>query len=479
MSTEENSGPRHTPRHGTRRPTPRADSPRASHARHGSAPQQGSHAAHRHAGPAQHAPSSERTQRHAQQHAQQGTPQQRGARHSAEPTPEQRAASQRSAAERAAASQAAAQRREAARSAYANASAPRETARRAASLRSQAPRSAMSPKDRRHNPVASFFGGLFIFLVALTLIFGGKTVVLDQMPLTPENVLFSFTSTMGAIPAGVAQLLPGPHARLAQTAPEGMAKSATVLAAKVSDAGKKLTAQKQTESNRSTDFAVRAGDPPSNTQPSDTKTLYLTFDDGPSDKTQAVLDILDRYGAKATFFVTGIDQSHANMIKVAHDKGHTIGLHTYSHDYASVYSSVGAYFSDLDAIGQVVKEQIGYVPCFIRFPGGASNTISANYSAGIMSQLTSDVQARGYQYYDWDASCGDGSVHDADETAAIATEDSPAVGMQNVIMLLHDSATKQSTVDALPRIIEYWKAQGYELKAIDRDTRISHQGVNN
>lgn len=441
MAPEENRSSRYTPRHGTRRPTPRADSPSANRA---------SHARPRHHA----APSSM-------------------------PTPEQRAASQRTAAERAAAQQAAAKRREAARSAYASASAPRETARRAAALRSQAPRSAMTPDRKPHRGVANFFAALAIFLVALILIFGGKTVVLDKLPLTPENVLFSFTSTMKAVPGGVAQLLPGQHAHLADTVPGKVAEKGKALASQVVDSGKKLVAQSETESNRSTDFAVRAGDPPSNTQASDTKTLYLTFDDGPSDKTQAVLDILDRYGAKATFFVTGIDQSHANMIKVAHDKGHTIGMHTYTHDYATVYASDSAYFSDLDSIGQLVKEQIGYVPCFIRFPGGASNTISANYSSGIMSRLTSEVQARGYQYYDWDASCGDGSVHDADETASIATEDSSAVGMQNVIMLLHDSTTKQSTVDALPRIIEYWKAQGYELKAIDRNTRISHQGVNN
>ena len=61
---------------------------------------------------------------------------------------------------------------------------------------------------------------------------------------------------------------------------------------------------------------------------------------------------------------------YKDMIKAAYDKGHTIGMHTYSHDYAKVYASVDAYFQDLDQIGQMVQEEIGYVPCFIRFPGG-------------------------------------------------------------------------------------------------------------
>ena len=103
------------------------------------------------------------------------------------------------------------------------------------------------------------------------------------------------------------------------------------------------------------------------------------------------------------------------MIKKAYDKGHTIGMHTYSHDYAKVYASVDAYFQDLDQIGQLVKEEIGYVPCFIRFPGGSSNTISASYTKGIMTTLTQEVQARGYQYYDWNGSSGDGSVRTTEE----------------------------------------------------------------
>ena len=78
-------------------------------------------------------------------------------------------------------------------------------------------------------------------------------------------------------------------------------------------------------------------------------------------------------------------------------------MHTYSHDYAKVYASVDAYFQDLDQIGQMVQEEIGYVPCFIRFPGGSSNTVSKKYTAGIMSTLVQEVQNRGYQYYDWNA----------------------------------------------------------------------------
>ena len=145
------------------------------------------------------------------------------------------------------------------------------------------------------------------------------------------------------------------------------------------------------------------------------KIVYLTFDDGPSKNTQRVLDILDQYGAKATFFVVGHDPDHYDMIKKAYDDGNTIGLHSFTHDYAQVYSSEDAYFNDLDQIAQVVNDQIGYVPYLVRFPGGSSNTISEKYCPGIMDVLVNDVPARGYQYYDWNASSGDGAVCSTDQ----------------------------------------------------------------
>lgn len=207
------------------------------------------------------------------------------------------------------------------------------------------------------------------------------------------------------------------------------------------------------------------------------KVVYLTIDDGPSENTQAVLDILDRYGCKATFFVVGQDPAYFPMIKEAYYRGHTIGLHTYSHDYAYIYSSQQAYFEDLDSIGEVVRDQIGYVPCFIRFPGGSSNSISANYTSGIMSELVNEVQARGYQYYDWNVSSGDGSDHTADDLVYFATEEAPEY--DNIVLLMHDSSTKQTSVEALPRIIEYYQERGYTFEAIDRTTYVPHHGVNN
>lgn len=211
--------------------------------------------------------------------------------------------------------------------------------------------------------------------------------------------------------------------------------------------------------------------------PTGNKIMYLTFDDGPSGNTAKILDILAKYNAKATFFVTGNNQKYNYLIKRAHNEGHTIALHTYTHDYKKIYSSVDAYFNDLNKIGNMVKNQIGFVPKYIRFPGGASNTVSRKYSKGIMSTLTKEVQARGYQYYDWNASTGDASGNNVAVSKIIKSATSSK--SNNIMLLGHDTAAKGTTVQALPKIIEHYQALGYSFKGISDSSFTPHQGVNN
>ena len=142
---------------------------------------------------------------------------------------------------------------------------------------------------------------------------------------------------------------------------------------------------------------------------SGSKVIYLTFDDGPSQYTGELLDILARYNVKATFFVTGINRSYSYYIKKAFEQGHSIALHTNSHNYSIVYSSIDAYFNDLNSINELVKSETGNYSSLIRFPGGGSNTVSRNYSSGIMTTLASMVQEKGYKYFDWNVSSGDAS----------------------------------------------------------------------
>ena len=213
-----------------------------------------------------------------------------------------------------------------------------------------------------------------------------------------------------------------------------------------------------------------------NDQETGEKVIYLTFDDGPSPCTPKVLDILDRYGVKATFFITAQRPDWFEYIKKTYDRGHTIGLHSYSHEYPQVYASREAFFSDLEAIGQVAKEHIGYVPAIIRFPGGSSNETSKLYCEGIMSEIAPEVLERGYQYWDWNAVTGVGAE---DVTAEDEVKNALSFNQNTIVMLLHDGETKDNTVEALPKIIEGFQNQGYTFKVLDRNATIIHHAIAN
>ena len=210
---------------------------------------------------------------------------------------------------------------------------------------------------------------------------------------------------------------------------------------------------------------------------SNKKIVYLTFDDGPSQNTDRILKILKKYNAKATFFVTGCHQEYNQYIIEAYKQGHTIGLHSYLHEYQDIYSSKDAYFKDLKKIKQMVKQLIGIQVHYIRFPGGSSNTISRKYCQGIMSTLTKEVIEKGYQYYDWNGDSTDASGNHVAVDKLI--RNGTLCHDNNVMILCHDTQAKDTTVQALPAIIEHYRNLGYTFKGIDDTTYTPQQGVNN
>lgn len=207
------------------------------------------------------------------------------------------------------------------------------------------------------------------------------------------------------------------------------------------------------------------------------KVVYLTFDDGPSENTKKIIDILKQNNATATFFVTGNHPEFNKYIKEAYDNGNTIGLHTYTHDYASVYASVDSYFDDLQKISDMVEGITGEKSKYIRFPGGSSNTVSANYTQGIMSQLVDLVHERGYEFYDWNVSSGDASGNNV----AVDTlyQGSTACEAQYCTILFHDTDAKNTTVEVLPKVIDYYRKKGYVFLGLGPNSVAEHHGVNN
>ena len=206
--------------------------------------------------------------------------------------------------------------------------------------------------------------------------------------------------------------------------------------------------------------------------------IYLTFDDGPSNVTGQILDVLKAKDVKATFFVINQSDSLNYLIKREYDEGHTVALHSSSHRYDIIYSSVDSYFNDLNIISNKVKNITGVESKIIRFPGGGSNSISRNYSKGIMSTLTNEVLARGYHYFDWNVDCGDagGSRNSTDVYNNVVNYLSHN---QTNVVLMHDFANNYKTLEALDDIIDYGKANGYTFAAIDMNTPLVRHRVNN
>ena len=206
----------------------------------------------------------------------------------------------------------------------------------------------------------------------------------------------------------------------------------------------------------------------------DGKVVYLTFDDGPSAYTSELLDVLDAYGAKATFFVVG--SGSGNMMRQIVKRGHSIGIHTVSHDYGQIYSSPEAYFDDLMKMQSIIYDHTGVKTTLMRFPGGSSNLVSRKSCEGIMTFLTQAVQDAGFQYFDWNVYSGDAGETKRTEKVV----DNVIEGIQEhrvSIVLQHD--IHKYSVDAVEDILRWGKRNGYKFLALQSDSPGFHHDLNN
>lgn len=182
-----------------------------------------------------------------------------------------------------------------------------------------------------------------------------------------------------------------------------------------------------------------------------TRKVYLTFDDGPSIYTDDILDILELYGVKATFFVVGSDdEEYAPLYNRIVEEGHSIGMHSYSHKYTEIYESLDSFKADVEKIRGLIKDKTGVECSLYRFPGGSSNSIGKEHIQEYIAYLDEE----GIAYYDWNVSSGDAtgvplSVDDIVKNSTLELEK-----YNSAYILLHDSSTKKNTVEALPKIIE-------------------------
>ena len=194
----------------------------------------------------------------------------------------------------------------------------------------------------------------------------------------------------------------------------------------------------------------------------DEKYVYLTFDDGPSDLTPKVLDLLDQYNAKATFFVVcKNNEDCARYLSEIVERGHTLALHSYSHNYHQIYQSVDAFLSDYEKVYDWVYKETGYSPFLFRFPGGSSNG-----SSSVVYNIIQEMDRRGFTFYDWNVSSGDGS--NLTTTENIIDNICSNIGnVSNPVVLMHDGKGKNATLAALPTVLKNLADKGYEFRALD------------
>lgn len=183
------------------------------------------------------------------------------------------------------------------------------------------------------------------------------------------------------------------------------------------------------------------------------KTMYLTFDDGPSKEyTDMVLDVLKEKNIKATFFVIGeYVRKYPETAKRIAEEGHTIGIHCDVHDYQKLYASVDSYLEDFEKAYDTVYEITGVEAQFFRFPGGSVNA----YNKAVYQDIITAMEERGFVYYDWNASLGDAAKNVASSDVLIHNAVGTARGRREVVMLAHDRVDNtayalEELIDALP-----------------------------
>lgn len=197
------------------------------------------------------------------------------------------------------------------------------------------------------------------------------------------------------------------------------------------------------------------------------KKVYLTFDDGPSKNTEKILDILEEYDTKATFFVVGQeDEFSKKMYQRIVDDGHTLAMHSYTHEYSQIYRSKKEFFKDLRRIEKLLYRTTGVESIYYRFPGGTSNEVSKVS----MKKLARTLTDEGYVYFDWNAMSGDASGKDLTKKQLITNVLKDVEIHNTSVVLMHDAADKKKTVQMLPDLIKKLKKMKVEILPIDKDT---------
>lgn len=207
------------------------------------------------------------------------------------------------------------------------------------------------------------------------------------------------------------------------------------------------------------------------------KVIYLTFDDGPGVNTKSVLNTLDKYNVKATFFVTNQFPSYQYLIGEEYSSGHKVAVHTYSHNYGNIYTSVEDYINDYDKMNEIIKNYTGSYSNMFRFPGGSGNTVSRKYKTGVVTEIADEMTSRGILYFDWNLSSGDAEGGASTNKIINRVIGNVEKCNHHCVILFHDY--KKITADALDPILAELTNRGYTFKTLSEQTPTVHAKILN
>ena len=200
------------------------------------------------------------------------------------------------------------------------------------------------------------------------------------------------------------------------------------------------------------------------------KTIYLTFDDGPSANTDKVLDELDKCGVKATFFVypgsKNLDSVKTRLLEIA-KRGHAIAIHTWTHKYDVVYKSVDAYLADMDKVARLIYETKGIRPCVYRFPGGTTNARAKNVNRAILDEM----ERRGFACFDWNSSTQDAEGKPFTPSQLADNAIKSYGSKQRVIVLAHDGGGQKNTPYAVAKMVQVATERGFKFALLDNSCK--------
>ena len=196
-----------------------------------------------------------------------------------------------------------------------------------------------------------------------------------------------------------------------------------------------------------------------------TKRAYLTFDDGPSENTDAILDILAENNVKATFFVIGKGEEYYDTYRRIVDEGHTLGLHSYSHVYSEIYASEEDFINDIENLRNLLYDVTGVNSKYYRFPGGSTNTVTSVPIESLIEYL----DEAGITYFDWNALSGDAVTEGLSPEQLVQNILKDALKYDDTVILMHDLDSCDETVESLQLLIDRLTEEGYEILPIDEN----------